>query len=114
MASLFGGGNVFMDVDTGPGVGFVSRITRAVGACHVLLVIIGPRWATVSNGGTLGRIFEPGDFVRVEVEEGLRRSGVAVIPVLVGGAKMPEPGALPAPLRSLTRRHAPVLSDSVW
>jgi hypothetical protein len=114
MSSRFGDGNVFMDVDIAPGVDFVSRITRAVGACHVLLVIIGPRWATISDGGTLGRIFEPGDFVRLEVEEGLRRSGVAVIPVLVGGAKMPEPGALPAPLRPLTRRNALELSDSRW
>jgi hypothetical protein len=114
MSSHFGDTNVFMDVDIAPGVDFVNRITHAVGACHVLLVIIGPRWATISNGGTLGRIFEPGDFVRLEVEEGLRRSEVAVIPVLVGGARMPEPGALPAPLRALTRRNALELSDTRW
>jgi hypothetical protein len=114
MSTRFGDGNVFMDVDIAPGVDFVSRITQAVGNCHVLLVIIGPRWATISNGGSLGRIFEPGDFVRLEVEEGLRRSDVAVIPVLVGGARMPEPGALPAPLRALSRRNAIELSDTRW
>jgi drug/metabolite transporter (DMT)-like permease len=114
VSSRFGDANVFMDVDMAPGVDFVNRITQAVGSCHVLLVIIGPRWATISDGGTLGRIFEPGDFVRLEVEEGLRRSGVAVIPVLVGGARMPDPGTLPAPLRALTRRNALELSDTRW
>jgi hypothetical protein len=114
MSSRFGDANVFMDVDIAPGVDFVQRITQAVGTCHVLLVIIGPRWATISDGGTLGRIFEPGDFVRLEVEEGLRSSGVAVIPVLVGGARMPAPGELPAPLRALSRRNAIELSDTRW
>src|SRR4051812_45557604 len=114
MSSRFGDGNVFMDVDIGPGVDFVSRITRAVGSCHVLLVIIGPRWTTITNGARVPRLAEPGDFVRLEVEEGLRRQGVAVIPVLVGGARMPEPSELPAPLRPLSRRNALELSDSRW
>jgi hypothetical protein len=103
-----------MDVDIAPGVDFVSRITEAVGSCHVLLVIIGPRWATAASGATLPRIFEPGDFVRLEVESGMRRSDIAVIPVLVGGAKMPDASALPAPLRALTRRNAIELSDTRW
>jgi hypothetical protein len=114
MSSRFGDANVFMDVDIAPGVDFVSRITQAVGACHVLLVIIGPRWTTVTNGARSPRIAEPGDFVRLEVEEGLRRSDVAVIPVLVGGARMPEPSELPAPLQALSRRNALELSDSRW
>jgi hypothetical protein len=114
MSSRFGHNNVFMDVDIAPGVDFVSRITHAVGSCHVLLVIIGPRWTTITNGARVPRIAEPGDFVRLEVEEGLRRQGVAVIPVLVGGARMPEPAELPAPLRALSRRNALELSDSRW
>lgn len=114
MSSRFGDANVFMDVDIAPGVDFVSRITQAVGACHVLLVIIGPRWTTITNGARAPRLAEPGDFVRLEVEEGLRRSHVAVIPVLVGGARMPEPSELPAPLRALSRRNALELSDTRW
>ena len=34
--------NVFMDVDLAPGIDFVDRITNAVSACHVLIVVIGP------------------------------------------------------------------------
>src|SRR5204862_6256136 len=73
MASRFGDSNVFMDVDIAPGVDFVNRITQAVDACHVLLVIIGPRWASITNGAATPRLAQPGDFVRLEVEEGLRR-----------------------------------------
>jgi hypothetical protein len=114
MSSRFGDSHVFMDVDIPPGVDFVNQITEAVSKCHVLLVIMGPHWATISNGAPLPRIFDPGDFVRLEVETGLKRSDVAVIPVLVGGAKMPAPEAMPAPLRPLTRRNAIELSDTRW
>ena len=56
MAAHLGEHNVFMDVELAPGVDFVQRITDAVGGCHVLLVIIGPRWATLSDGGVSPRI----------------------------------------------------------
>ena len=31
-----------MDVDLAPGIDFVERITEAVSACHVLIVVMGP------------------------------------------------------------------------
>jgi hypothetical protein len=114
MSSRFGHANVFMDVDMAPGVDFVERIKDAVGGCHVLLVIIGPRWSTITNGSIAPRLADPGDFVRLEVEEGLRRADVSVIPVLVGGARMPGPSELPKELHPLSRRNALELSDSRW
>ena len=39
VAARFGDRNVFMDVDMAPGVDFVDRITQAVAACDVLLVV---------------------------------------------------------------------------
>src|SRR5205085_5438512 len=114
MSTRFGDGNVFMDVDMAPGVDFVQRIKDAVGGCHVLLVIIGPRWSTITNGAIAPRLADPDDFVRLEVEEGLRRANVTVIPVLVGGARMPEPAELPRELHSLSRRNALELSDTRW
>ena len=114
MAAQLGEHNVFMDVELAPGVDFVERITDAVGGCHVLLVIIGPQWATVSNGGASPRLAQPDDFVRLEVETALRRDDVTVIPVLVGGARMPGAGDLPESLRTLSRRNALELSDMRW
>jgi hypothetical protein len=114
MSSRFGDANVFMDVDLAPGVDFVKQITAAVSACHVLLVIIGPHWATLSRDGASPRIAEPGDFVRLELETGLQREDVTVIPVLVAGARMPAPEMLPNAIRALARRNALELSDSRW
>jgi hypothetical protein len=114
MAGRFGEPNVFMDVSIAPGVDFVHHITQAVGGCHVLLVIIGPHWSTISNGASVPRIAQPGDFVRLEVETALRRNDLTVIPVLVGGARMPDPATLPEGLRPLTRRNALELSDLRW
>jgi hypothetical protein len=43
LADRFGEGQVFIDVDTiEPGVDFAEEISRAVAACQVLLVILGP------------------------------------------------------------------------
>ena len=68
MAARFGQPNVFVDVDLAPGVDFVQRISEAVGECRVLLVIIGPRWASLTDDEGATRIADPDDFVRLEVE----------------------------------------------
>lgn len=114
MTARFGDRNVFMDVDLQPGVDFVERITAAVSACHVLLVVVGPDRARAAPGAARPRIADPDDFVRLEVATALRRTDVTVIPVLVEGAAMPEPEELPEDLRALTRRNALELSDMRW
>jgi YVTN family beta-propeller protein len=114
MAARFGERNVFMDIELEPGIDFVDRITEVVGACHVFLVVVGKTWATLSNGGSRPRISDKEDFVRLEVETALRRKDVRVIPLLVGGARMPHSEELPEELRALTRRNALELSDLRW
>jgi DNA-binding beta-propeller fold protein YncE len=114
MVERFGEESVFMDIELEPGVDFVERITQAVAACHVLLVVMGPKWATLSNGDSRARLADPQDFVRLEVETALRRDDVRVIPLLVAGAAMPDADDLPDGLRPLTRRQALDLSDVRW
>ena len=114
LAARFGDRNVFMDIELEPGIDFVDRITQVVGACHVLLVIVGPSWATLSNGEDRARLSNEDDFVRLEVETALRRPEVRVIPLLVDGARMPYSDELPEPVRALTRRNAVELSDLRW
>jgi hypothetical protein len=41
-------------------------------------------------------------------------NGVAVVPVLIGGATMPRPEELPEALRDLARRNAITVSDERW
>jgi hypothetical protein len=114
MTSRFGEGNVFMDVDMAPGVDFVERITDAVAASHVVIVVVGPSWATVEDEHGNPRLADPEDFVRLEVETALRRPDVTPIPVLVSGARMPKREELPPPIQAITRRNALELSDQRW
>lgn len=103
----FGGQRVFMDVeDIQPGQHFADAIGRTLDGCAALLVVMGPRWLDLLRQ----RASHPEDFVRLEVAAALAR-GIAVIPVLVGGAVMPSGDALPPELRELSRRQAVVLRD---
>ena len=114
MAARYGDRNVFMDVEMAPGVDFVERITESVAACQVLIVVMGPRWATLEDEQGRRRLDDPEDFVRLEVETALRRPEVTPIPVLVAGARMPSREELPEELRAITRRNALELSDQRW
>jgi hypothetical protein len=114
MASRFGERNVFMDVDIAPGVDFVEHITEVVSGCQVLIVVMGPNWATVEDEDGAVRIADPDDFVRLEVETALRRPDVTPIPVLVSEARMPKREDLPPELRPLARRNALEMSNSRW
>jgi TIR domain len=113
LADDFGDGQVFIDVDTiDPGVDFAEEIFRAVGACRVLLAVIGPSWLTASDERGRRRLDDPEDIVRLEIEAALARS-VRVIPILVDAAVMPARQDLPESLAGLARRHAlPVRHES--
>ena len=106
LASRFGEGQVFIDVDTiEPGVDFAEEIFRAVAACTVLLAIIGPDWLAAADERGDRRLDDPDDIVRLEIEAALARD-VRVIPILVEGADMPERPDLPESLAGLARRNA--------
>jgi hypothetical protein len=105
---------IFMDrIAIHDGDDFIDKITGAVLECQVLLVVIGPTWATCKNQGNEPRIMQAGDFVRLEIATGLASSRL-VIPVLVGNATMPTAEQLPPELQPLLRKHARELSDSRW
>jgi hypothetical protein len=108
----FGKGQVFMDIEQiEPGEDFVEVIGRKVGACEVAVVLIGKSWLSAVDGEGRRRLDDPEDFVRLEVAAALKRN-VRVLPVLVGGAKMPKVQQLPEPLALLARRNAFDISDS--
>ena len=110
----FGKDRVFMDVSAiEPGVDFVEAIDRAVGACAVLLVVIGRNWLACTDAAGRRRLDDPKDFIRLEVGAALRRS-IRVIPVLVQGAAMPREEGLPEELKLLARRNAIEINDTHW
>lgn len=105
--------NVFLDVSAiTPGEDFDTHITRALSRSDVQFVVIGPDWLARGPDGR-SRLSETGDYVRLEVVRALDRD-VPVVPVLVGGASLPAPDALPAALRPLLRRQAVRLHDETW
>jgi TIR domain len=97
-----------------PGLDYEAAITDAIESCAVVLVIIGPQWLTVTDESGSRRLNDPGDLVRLEIEVALRAPQTRVIPVLVGGARMPQPRELPLGLAALARLQAQTLSDLHW
>jgi hypothetical protein len=87
-------------------------IAAAVASCDAPVVLIGRHWLTAAGpDGNRRRLADPDDFVRLEIEAALARD-VLVIPVLVDGAWMPQPGELPPSLAALTARPPLELSQN--
>jgi hypothetical protein len=108
----FGAARVFLDIDTiEPGTDFVDVLQASVQQTAVMLVVIGPRWATLRGADGTPRLEDPKDFVRHEVEAALGR-GIPVVPVLVQGAALPRAADVPASLTPLMTRQAAVLDHA--
>jgi len=105
---------VFMDIDAiPPGVPYDDYIAQAVGACDVLIALIGPHWLTITDKAGRRRLDDPADLTRLEILAALKRN-IRVIPALVGGAEMPAADELPDALKQLGRRQAYELADHRW
>jgi hypothetical protein len=112
LALRFGDDLVFRDLDDlKPGVRWRREIDASLGGAEVVLVMIGPRWFSKLQRR---RLLDPGDVLRQEVARALRGPRRKVIPLLVGGAKMPHRADLPAPLRPLCEWQACMLRDRGW
>ncbi len=110
----FGGSQVFRDVDSlEAGEDFDLLIRGALQGVGAALFVIGPRWLDARSKDGVRRLDDPADYVRREIEIALA-SDVTVIPVLVEGASMPSPEALPEPVRALALRQAFELFDRHW
>ena len=97
---------LFMDIDNiRPGMDFTKVVRDAINECDVLLALIGPNWLTSFDGVAKRNPDNPRDWVVEEVRAALQRD-IAVIPVLVDGARMPDPAEVPPVLEPLTYRQA--------
>ncbi len=112
ISASFGAEHVFMDVATiEPGSDFVEVIEQRVGACDALIALIGKNWLASKDEQNRLRLGSSNDFVSVEITAALKRN-VEVIPLLVGGAKMPLQQELPESLQPLARHQAVEVSDA--
>lgn len=110
----FGPRGVFHDVAAiAPGEDFLAATDQAIDECDAVLVIIGPGWLAASVGEDTPRLFQAGDYVRLELQRALLRQA-RILPVLVGNATMPATTDWPDELREINRRQAVVLRDASW
>lgn len=100
----FGNDKVFLSSRSiTPGTQFDEAILSCVRRCKVLFALIGPDW--LRHARTENPDLEPEpptDWVFREIAEALQ-NGVLVIPILVEGAKMPDPNDLPKSVAPVTR-----------
>jgi hypothetical protein len=110
LATHFGREDIVRDIDSiEPGDDFGEVIGRAVASCDVMLVVIGPRWISITDDDGRRRLDDSEDFVRREIEAALHRE-IRVIPILIDGASVPRSEQLPPSLVKLSSRQAVVLS----
>ena len=114
LVDRLGARNVFQDVDAvAPGADFPPVVERAIRESDAVLVVMGPAWLGADDGAGTRRIDRPDDFVRQEIGAALAADRV-VVPVLVGGARLPVADELPDDLRPLLHRNAVALRDESW
>lgn len=108
LVARLGAARVFMDVeDIAPGQNFAQAIESTLSKCDGVLAVIGPRWLETIRTRMAGGE----DFVRHEIAVALA-AGLTVIPVLVGGAKMPGAADLPPELAAFSRCQAVEIRDN--
>jgi len=90
----YGHDSVFIDVDNIPfGTDFREHIRETLVTGDLLLAIVGPQWLGVRADGQ-SRIRHDTDPVRIEIETALQ-ARIPIIPVLIDGTEMPQPGDVP-------------------
>jgi hypothetical protein len=114
LSARFGRKFVFIDIDSiQAGEDFVEVVEKRIVSCSVVIVLIGKAWLSATDDRGVRRLDQPNDFVRLEVASALRQNK-EVIPVLVGGARMPLPDDLPQPLAPLAHRNAVEVFDQLF
>jgi len=111
LAKHFDHENCFMDIDhIAPGEEFKQVIQETLGTVQVALVLIGRQWLNIKDDNGQRRLDNPEDIVRLEIVTLLARE-IRVIPVLVGGADVPDALQLPESLVPLMERNTHEISD---
>ncbi len=113
LVSRIGRHRVVVDVAAAGGEAPAVAVDRALARCDALLAVIGPGWLRAAGPAGLRRLFQPDDYVHVELARALQL-GVPVVPVLVGGTAVPAAADLPPDLRGIARQPAVTLRDATW
>jgi hypothetical protein len=107
----FGREELVMDIEImRPGQIFREVLFEALASCDVMLTLIGPRWLDVRGKDERRRLDDPEDWVRTEIVTAMEQD-ICIIPVLLEGAGIPDPGDLPDELKPLSDFQAHQIGD---
>jgi hypothetical protein len=117
LSDTFGAGRVFIDVESlHPAEHFSVAVHRRIESSDIVLVLIGAHWLSVTDSAGRRRLDDPRDLVRAEIAAAVKLER-PIIPILVEGARRPEPDDLPEDIRGLCEstffelEHAKCSSD---
>lgn len=114
LAEHFGSQRVFLDVaGIAPSHAWDDTIRASLAAARAGIVVIGREWLKPGADGRRPRLHEQGDVVRSEIAA-LLQGGQAVFPLLVEGARLPDPDELPPDIAPLLRRQAIAIGNADW
>lgn len=109
----FGSTTLFRDEESiRIGADINQRIFDSLMQARVLIVLIGPNWLQTDALGA-SRLASKKDPVNMELSFGLLL-GLKILPVLVGGAKMPTEAQLPEDLKKIRNFLGIPLTDGSW
>lgn len=102
---------IFLDNQSiSPGSDYPDRLRAALETTRVMLVLIGPRWlAPDPETPSHLPIQDDDDWVRLEIRRAFERA-VRVVPILLDGARLPDPALLPDDVRQLVLCQAVEIS----
>jgi TIR domain len=105
LAARFGAENVFLDIQSIPlGETYPIVLNDAINHCEILLLVIGPQWATAQDEAGHRRLLNSDDIARGEVETAIAR-GIPIIPAIIDGANMPDAAGLPPSIQQISHLH---------
>ncbi len=108
---FFGRSLTLIDDDSlKPGQNFLTWIEKSIQASHVVFVIIGKNWLTVTDETGNKKLTNPNDFVVVEIANALKHKK-KIIPLILSGAPFPREDQLPPPIKELAYINAVKLPE---
>lgn len=104
LASAFEERAVYIDTESDGDKSPRAEILYELRRCKVILIVIGPDWATLRRAGAdRPRILEDDDIVAFEVRHAIQQwaTGAVIYIVRVGDAPMPSPSEVPADIAEI-------------
>ena len=92
-----------------------ERIRKALDGSRYVIVVVGLEWLHVGmDRWGRRRIDDEADWVRKEIVYALNDETKTIIPVLIGGAEMPPPEALPDDVAPIASKQAVEIRRDYW